>query len=232
MRLSIIIRVMEKHKFYAAITGDIVGSTRFAGDRREKALSTLKSSFRIMEDALAGTICAPFAIHRGDSFQGVLDRPEVALRAALIIRAGLGAGFESGNLHLRMDARLAIGIGSIDSLPGGLSAEGDGEAFRLSGPALDAMKGDQRLVIRTRWPQIQAELDAECALLDALISKWSVGQAQAILGQMRNLTQGAAARESGISQPAIQQRLKHAGGRAVAGFCRRYEEIISRLVNA
>ncbi|MEW5802516.1 MAG: SatD family protein [bacterium] len=222
---------MEKQKFYAAITGDIVGSTRFAKDHREKVLSTLKSSFKTVEDILPEALAAPFAIFRGDSFQGVLDRPEAALRAALIIRASLGAGFESRNLLLRMDARIAIGIGSVDFLPEGLSAEGDGEAFRLSGPALDSMKGDQRLVIRTRWPHIHAEFDTECALLDVLISKWSWEQAQAITGQMRNLTQEAAALEFGISQPAIQQRLKHAGGWAVAGFCQRYEEIIKRLIN-
>jgi len=222
---------MEKNKFYAAITGDIVGSTRFAADQRDEILSVIKSSFKIVEDALPGTLCAPFAIYRGDSFQGVLAIPEVALRAALIIRASLGAGFESGKIHLRMDARMAIGIGSIDFLPGNLSAEGDGEAFRLSGPALDSMRGDQRLVIRTHWPQVHAELDTECALLDVIISKWSVGQAQAIMEQIRNMTQEAAARKFGISQPAVQQRLKHAGGWAVAEFCRRYEEIISRLIN-
>ncbi|MGA1874172.1 MAG: hypothetical protein ACMUIA_01040 [bacterium] len=38
---------------------------------------------------------------------------------------------------------------SADSLSQGLSSEDDGEAFRLSGPALDWMKGDQRLVSRT-----------------------------------------------------------------------------------
>jgi hypothetical protein len=221
---------MEKQKFYAAITGDIVGSTRFASDHREKVLSAVKSSFKIVEDALPGTLCAPFAIYRGDSFQGVLNRPEAALRAALIIRAFLIAGFESGKTHLRMDARMAIGVGSIDFLPGGLSAEGDGEAFRLSGPALDSIRGDQRMVIRTHWPQVHAELDTECALLDAIISKWSAGQAQAIMEQIQNLTQEAAARKFGISQPAVQQRLKHAGGWAVAEFCRRYEEIISQLV--
>ncbi|MEW6382256.1 MAG: SatD family protein [bacterium] len=220
---------MEQNRFYAAITGDVVGSTRFSADQREKVLSTLKSSFEAVEDTLPGALCAPFAVYRGDSFQGVLDRPELALRAVLIIRAGLNRGFVSGNRRLRMDARMAVGIGSIDFLPKGLSSEGDGEAFRLSGPALDKMKGDQRLVIRTRWPEVNAEFDAECALLDVLISKWSAEQAQAIMGQIRHLTQGAAAREYGISQPAVQQRLKHAGGWAVAELCQRFQEVISRL---
>jgi len=222
---------MKKHKFYAAITGDIVGSTRFASDQREKVVSAVKSSFKTVEDALPGTFCAPFAIYRGDGFQGVVDKPEFALRAALLMRASLSAGFEFGSRRLRMDARMAIGIGAIDFLPKNASAEGDGEAFRLSGPALDSMKGEHRLVIRTCWPQLHAELDTECALLDAIISKWSAGQARAIVEQIRNMTQEAAARKLGISQPAVQQRLKHAGGWAVAEFCRRYEEIISQMIN-
>jgi len=223
---------MESRKLYAVITGDIVKSTRFAPDQRDGVLSTLKAAFETVKDTLSGALCTPFSIYRGDSFQGVLDRPELALRAVLIIRASLGCGFLGAHRRLRLDARMAVGIGEVDFLPKGSSSEGDGEAFRLSGPALDnmdRMRGGQRLLIRTRWPEVNAEFDTECALLDALISKWSVGQAQVIMAQVRNLTQGATARELGISQPAVQQRLKHAGGWAVAEFCRRYEEVISRL---
>jgi len=68
-------------------------------------------------------------IFRGDSFQGVLSRPDEALNAALIIRASLLSKFKGK--RTRLDSRIAIGIGKIDYLPLDQAGEGDGEAFRI-----------------------------------------------------------------------------------------------------
>ncbi|MCF6154674.1 MAG: hypothetical protein E3K36_05360 [Candidatus Brocadia sp.] len=218
---------MRNDGLYAVITGDIVGSSRLTTAQRSRLLSVLKSSFNTIKDILPDGIRAPFEIHRGDSFQGVLSKPEAALRVAIIIRAGLRHGFKTKQRRYALDARIAIGIGSIDFLPSGRGSEGDGEAFRRSGPTLDGMKGDRRLLIRTPWQAVDAELDIECALLDALINRWSAEQSQAILGQIRGLTQERAAKEFGISQPAVRQRLKSAGGWAIEELCRRYELLIA-----
>ncbi|KAA0241373.1 MAG: hypothetical protein EDM70_18280 [Candidatus Brocadia sp. AMX2] len=157
----------------------------------------------------------------------MLSKPEAALRIAIVIRAGLRHGFEAKQRRYALDARIAVGVGSIDFLPAGRGSEGDGEAFRRSGPILDKMKGDQRLLIRTPWQDIDTELGIECALLDALINRWSAEQSQAILGQIRGLTQERAAKDFGISQPAVRQRLKSAGGWAIEELCRRYEQLIA-----
>lgn len=218
---------MKNNRLYTVITGDIVGSSRLTASQRSHLLSVMKSSFKTIKDILPDGIRAPFEIHRGDSFQGVLSKPEAALRVAIVIRAGLRHGFETKQRRYALDARIAVGIGPIDFLPAGRGSEGDGEAFRRSGPTLDGMKGDQRLLIRTPWQAVDAELDIECALLDALVNRWSAEQSQAILGQIRGLTQEEAAREFGISQPAVRQRLKSAGGWAIEELCRRYEQLIT-----
>ncbi|MDN3514375.1 MAG: SatD family protein [Candidatus Brocadia sp.] len=199
---------MRNNGLYAVITGDIVGSSRLTASQRGRLLSVLKSSFKTIKDILPDGIRAPFEIHRGDSFQGVLSKPGAALRAAIVIRAGLRYGFQTKQRRYALDARIAVGIGQIEFLRAGRGAEGDGEAFRRSGQTLDVMKGDQRLIIRTPWKEVDAEFDIACALLDALVTRWSAEQAQAILGQIRGLTQEKAAREFGISQPAVRQRLK------------------------
>ncbi len=191
-------------------------------------MSALKSSFKTIKVILPDGIRAPFEIHRGDSFQGVLSKPEAALRAAIVIRASLRHGFQTKQRRYALDARIAVGVGSIAFLPAGRGPEGDGEAFRRSGQTLDGMKGDQRLIIRTPWQEADAELDIACALLDALITRWSAEQAQAILGLLRGLTQERAARELGISQPAVRQRLKSAGGWAIEELCRRFEYLITK----
>ncbi|TVM04253.1 MAG: hypothetical protein CV087_01025 [Candidatus Brocadia sp. WS118] len=217
---------MKNIGLYAVVTGDIVGSSKLTTGQRSHLLSVLKSSFNTLKKILPDGIRAPFEIHRGDSFQGVLSKPEAALRVAIAIRTSLRHGFETKQRRNALDARIAVGIGPIDLLPAGRVAEGDGEAFRRSGPILDTMKGDQRLLIRTPWQAVDAELDIECALLDALINRCSGAQAQAILGQIRGLTQEMAAQEFGVSQPAVRQRLKSAGGRAIEELCRRYEQLI------
>ncbi len=176
-------------------------------------------------------MCSPFEIHRGDSFQGVLSEPERALSVAIIIRVNLRKGFESQRRQKLLDARIAIGIGSIDFLPNGRGTEGDGEAFRLSGPILDEMKGDRRLIIRTSQENIHEELDTECALLDALINKWSGEQAEAILCQIRGLSQKEAAKELRNSQPAVRLRLKGGGSWAVELLLKRYRQLISQIIS-
>lgn len=217
---------MRNNGLYAVVTGDIVGSTKLTVRQRSRLLSVLKSSLNTIKDILPDGIRAPFEIHRGDSFQGVLSKPEAALRVAIAIRTSLRHGFATKQRRHALDARIAVGVGQIDFLPARRGSEGDGEAFRRSGQTLDEMKGDQKLIIRTPWQEVDAELDTECALLDALINRWSGEQAQAILGQIRGLTQEKAAREFGVSQPAVRQRLKSAGGWAIEELCQRYEQII------
>ncbi len=219
-------RGMKNRGLYAVITGDIVGSSKLTASQRGRLLSVLKSSFHALKNIMIDGMRAPFEIHRGDSFQGVLSKPEAALRVAIAIRTCLRHGFETKQRRHALDARIAVGIGQIDFLPAGRGSEGDGSAFRRSGQTLDAMKGDQRLIIRTPWQELDAEFDTACALLDALINRWSSEQAQAILGQIRGLTQEKAAREFGVSQPAVRQRLKSAGGWAIEALCRRYEQVI------
>jgi hypothetical protein len=223
--------VKKKAGLYAVITGDIVGSSKLTIKQRVQFLEILKTSFTNIEKIFPRIISSPFEIHRGDSFQGVLSGPENALSVSIIIRVNLRESFKTQRRRKALDARIAIGIGSIDFLPNGRGTEGDGEAFRLSGPILDEMKGDRRLIIRTSQESIHEELDTECALLDALITKWSIEQVQAILCKTRGLTQEETAKELRISQPAVLLRLKGAGSWAYELFLERYKQLISQIIS-
>jgi hypothetical protein len=220
-----------KKTLFAVITGDIVDSSKLSISQRDQFLKILKTSFINVEKIFPNTMHSPFEIHRGDSFQGVLSKPEKALPVSIIIRVNLRKGLEVKRRRKALDARIAVGIGSIDFLPEGRGTEGDGEAFRLSGPILDKMKGDQRLIIRTPQKNIHEEFDTECALLDALINKWSNEQAQAILCHIRGLTQKETAKELHISQPAVRFRLKGAGSWAVELFLERYNRLIHQIIS-
>lgn len=212
---------MSAGKIYAVLTGDLIGYSRFKPKDREKVLSILKGTFRKLPP---GMIASKFHIFRGDSFQGVLSMPDEALLAALIIRSCLISGF-SGKSH-RIDTRIAIGLGTIDRL-GKRAGEGDGEAFRNSGKGLDSMKkGDHNITALTPWKELNDELRAECALLDALIMRWSREQAEAVMYHIMGQTQEEIARSLNISQPAVFQRLRTSGMRAVQEFLQRYRETV------
>jgi hypothetical protein len=224
--------VADRTQLYAVLTGDVTGSSSFPPDNREGFLQLLRSTLDqvLAHSSTAAAFYGRFEIFRGDSFQGILMRPEEALQAAISIRAALRSNQPHDIMHTRFDARIAIGVGMVDFLPkAGSISEGDGEAYRLSGPTLDAMKGERHLAIKSLWSEINEELDTECALLDVLIAKWTREQAEAILWYLRKDTQRETAIRFEISQPAVQLRLKSAGSWAVERFCKRYKELIKKI---
>jgi len=194
-------------------------------------LNALKSSLESLNRSLPGRTAVKFQMYRGDSFQAVILRPELALRGAILIRAGLRHRIRPSRRRQAPDCRIAIGIGTIDSLPTRAVSEGDGEAFRRSGPPLDKMKGDRRLRVESTWPEIDSELNTELALLDVVASRWSPQQAEAVIAHLRGITQADAAKTMGISQPAVVSRLKAAGGSAVEDLCQRYEHLVSSKIS-
>jgi hypothetical protein len=210
---------MNHDQIYAVITGDIVGSTKLSVESRDFSLSSIESIFKYVRST-HGDINAHHVIYRGDSFQAVISIPGIALEVSVMIRSTLRA-FKN-----QLDARIAVGLGTIDYRHGKTISEWDGEAFRRSGPVLDEMKGDRRLQISTPWKDVDAELRIELALLDLIIRKWSRPQSEAIRLQLQGYTQERMAKELGISQPAIQQRLSSAGAPSLTDMIQRYQTLI------
>ena len=217
-------------RIYAVLTGDLIGSSKFEPNEREEIISFLKRSFKMVEEILPqDTVVSSFEIYRGDSFQCVLSKPECGLLAAVAIRSYLRSIFKKRKDHL--DARIAIGIGTIDSLPLGKSGEGDGEAFRNSGPVLDKMKKENRkTMITTPWPIVNNDLRSECALFDALADRWTNEQSHAINSKIHGRIQKEIAENIGVSQSAVFQRLKLAGCGAVQEFLDHYKTLIENAI--
>jgi len=219
--------MIKNNRLFSVLTGDVVNSSKLDNPNRVKLLDILKSSFALINNMLPKAIMSPFVIFRGDSFQGVLNDPGLSIKVALLIRAQLIHEFSIPSKRNSIDARIAIGVGTIGFIPKNKKgSEGDGQAFQLSGTGLDKMKKYQHLVIRTPWDGVDKEFDAECALLDALMNRWSAVQAEAVLKQLGGLNQEKVAKELGITQPAVVSRLKSAGSWAIDLFCKRFETLI------
>lgn len=216
-----------KDQLYAVITGDIAKSSRFEGEARRKLLTVVKGAFSKVESILGTeSIAFPFEVFRGDSFQGVLIQAEKALTAAVLIRAFIRSSYKT-TLKNAVDARIAVGIGAISHLPDKNSGEGDGDAYRNSGPELDKMSKHARMtIIKTPWDQINEELNVECAMLDVIISRWTVEQADVVLEFFNGKTQDEMAAALNISQPAIKKRVASANIFQLELMINRFNKII------
>ncbi|MBE7178019.1 MAG: hypothetical protein INR69_16570 [Mucilaginibacter polytrichastri] len=180
----------------AALTGDIVGSTQLERADAEALIEYLKKE-------LAALFGEDTAVFRGDSFQAVEKNVQSALPKAIMLRAKLktwldGRGWPSG------DVRIAIGYGESGTIARQIS-ESNGEAFRLSGRALDAM-GDELLALACADAGKNTTLQVLASLLDAVMQGWTAPQAEVAAWLLNGSTQTEIAAALGISQPAVHKR--------------------------
>ncbi|UKJ06013.1 SatD family protein [Solitalea lacus] len=201
---------------YAVLTADIVNSTSLDKADRELLLNTLKG----LSSQIDGI---EFHIFRGDAFQGLSEKPWLALEQCIKTRAYL-LKTNTSSRSVCFDARMAIGLGGV-SLKAETIEESDGEAFRNSGQLLDE-KSSKRLLFKSPWEEINAEMQVLCILLDVIINKWTLAQAEVIWERLNGFNQMAIAQKLGISQASVNNRLKLAEFDALQTVLNRYQTII------
>jgi hypothetical protein len=227
-------------KLYAIINGDIIGSTRMSIKEREEFMKHLQRGFEALKKIKTLGIVRNFEIYRGDSFQGALEKPEGALRAALLLRSLSRMSqptmvkvnpvakkvFISSAFDVT-DLRIAVGIGTVTVLKNKLM-ESDGEAFRLSGRLFDSMKRQgPNLAIETSFKDMNKELEASWGLIDAIVNKWTRAQAEVVYYCLLGYSQVEIAKSLiKVSPPALNQRLKGAGWSALEKMITYFEETI------
>jgi hypothetical protein len=196
----------------AVLTGDIIRSSDLTPEKREQLQLVLTGVF---SEAARLTPSFRAEQFRGDSFQAVLDtQPEAGLRVLLLIIARL-------HLH-QFGVRIALGLGTV-SYESDSILTSDGSAFQASGPALDELKKrNQLLAIAGPSDSFNQEWRVHALTLDYLLSRWTVPQAEAVLGQLQGLTQEETARRLEIKQPAVQQRLQAVGWPVIEAILERF----------
>lgn len=215
---------------HAIITGDIIDSTHLNEAERKKMLAVLKKVFADLEEDDSHH---NFKIYRGDSFQGVCKVPEEALLASLKIRAALlKSDFAESTKTL--DARLAIGIGEAGKMSKNIGLS-DGEAFRNSGQLLNPKTKeefkklkDYKLLFKSPWEEVNAEMEVLLSAMDALMSKWTTEQAEVIYELLNRKTQTQIAIELSKSQSSISERVQNANWLAISNILARYQTLIKQ----
>lgn len=207
------------------ITADIVASRELSPKKREALYADVKASLQALQKE--GWI-ASYELYRGDSLQCVAARPELALRVALIIRSFFKAYSGEEGTDSKYDVRIAAGVGGVDFYSKTDLAHSDGEAFRLSGEGLDSLRDvPWRLALRTSDAAFTESLAPAVLLLDAVLQKWTAPGAEAVFYRLKDEKEEAISRKVGVSQPAINQRLKSAQWYAVDALLQYFEKTIN-----
>lgn len=206
----------------AVITGDIVRSEFIGLDKRGELLKALQ---QVCEE-LQKFSPMKMEIYRGDSFQIVMERPEVSLKVATLIRSYLISKTPQGEKNI-WDARISIGIGEIDYVSTSIVVS-DGEAFRLSGRGLDNLD-KARMCISTKWDMVNEEVAASIGFVDYTITKLSVKQAQLLyMTDALELSQLEIAARIGKSQQNISKTLITSLEPLLSLYWEHFEKLINR----
>ena len=140
----------------AVVTGDFTGFSGMPRPVRMKAPGIVRDAGRSLVRAFGPVMPLDIDVFRGDGWQALLFDPAMALRAALFFRAFIISRID----HPGVDTRMAIGIGSVDYVPPGNVAAGDGAAYRTSGKLLESLTTPRRGLIRCAF--------APCAMPEAI----------------------------------------------------------------
>lgn len=199
------------------LSGDLVKSSHRQA-KRSAIMSGLSRAVEASRGYLEDHHCRLYFsdFYRGDAFQCALTDPRYLLWTAVFLRAEL--------MKLRADkvdadVRLGMGFGAVSAWDARNITASDGEAFRLSGKALDALKSGKekyrRLRILPPWADEEARFSVLAAFIDALMQRWTPEQAAAMSLFLRDKSQEEISKRFKVKQPAVQGRLQKAGHFAI-----------------
>lgn len=160
---------------HAVLTGDIVKSRNLSPEELKTVRSAVARAVRTAEGWQPGLVVAEVEFFRGDAWQVLLQDPGPAFRTAVLIRATLLA-------RRLADSRVSIGIGAVGEIHPDRVSLCTGEAFHLSGHALDAMTLYWRMEIAVpKSPDSFSDWLSICIhLCDTIIRDWTPRQAEIV----------------------------------------------------
>ncbi len=218
-------------KYYAVVTGDIVGSTRLSPATFKRVLAVIDRGGADLQKQFARSVHLPISVFRGDSWQLLVVDPGDALRVALYFRACLRAESDSGGI----DTRFSIGVGPIDTLPERSVAEGRGEAFVLSGQLMDKkISSRMRFALARTTPDDwweERSIAVILSIMDTVATRWTSAQARAVCSALIGWTQERIAKgwsDGPITQQAVAQHLARAGWDGISEAIEYYERVMRK----
>ena len=206
----------------AIITADIVNYTKFT----QNSEGNLMDNFIKWTKRTGSFSEVKYELYRGDSFQCIIPNLNQTLKICLLNRSYFLRLSKNQN---GLDVRQAIGLGDVESLQKTLSRS-DGQAFRFSGRSFDEMdKKGNRIIFKSSFDEIDAELNTSFSLLEAIIKGWTATQAEVFFHKLQGKKEKEIAEQLSVSQPAVNRHLKALSWSAVERLLSRFEEIANKI---
>ncbi len=166
--------------------------------------------------------------YRGDSFQVLVNRPEEALRAALIVKTAVNKmvtdkslGKRSKKMH---DVAVSIGLGEVSEKSGANTQ--NARPYILSGRGLDLLK-EKKLTLGLFSGDKENDITYRTIFefYHWIMKQWSVSSAELVYHKLQNKTEQQIAPLLGISQSAVNQRSRAACWNGLEQLLSHYKEI-------
>ena len=160
---------------FAVLTGDIVGSRQVPARQLERTRRLVAAGAALFRRRQPRALCGVPEAFRGDAWQLLLREPRWALRVALLMRALLLARND-------VTTRIAIGVGEVEVVNRRRISLSTGEAFVLSGHALDHITGyfDLTGALPERAAPLAGWFPAMLHLCSGLVRPWTRRQAEIV----------------------------------------------------
>ncbi|BAO56573.1 SatD family protein [Nonlabens marinus] len=177
------------------IAGDIVNSQQNNPDEYLTVLKSVLSEYS--QDGM-------FQIYRGDSFQAVLNRPQLGLYAALKLKTAL-------KRLSSLDVRVAIGLGDVNIIENNVAIS-TGNALTRSGELLDSLKNKEQNIMVRSDHKLDNYMNAVLKMALLYMDDWTENSASVVYELLDNpsLTQEELGKKLGIQQSTASRRLNRA----------------------
>ncbi len=203
---------------HAVLTGDIVNSTLLEASQEKKLLKLLQ---HILSDHKQ-------EFFRGDSFQAYIKESSLALRIALQCRTA-AISLQPEQSPAVSDVRISIGIGQVES-PVRTLATAKGEAFLLSGRALDAIdKTEGRLIIITENKLANYAFSVMSDYINSIYKQMTPKQAEVIFELLKGYSQQHVAEKLNRSKSTISQHVTAGRWDEIENILKKYQEIVQQI---
>ena len=188
----------QQSRLYAVLTGDLVKSSKLSGDLSSEAMKWLRKASVDFTGLYPQSVIGKIDTFRHDSWQLLIGKPQLALRAAVFFRAALKK-HSSGKI--KYDTRIAVGIGTVEKIAASRISDSRGIAFSLSGKCLDTTR-DMRIAYQTSddLRSLHRSISRVLVpLLDCVVSDWTPKESEAVWGALQGWTQEEIAEKSPIN---------------------------------
>jgi len=217
---------MTKKAHYAVAAGELAPGSRVSDAKFSKIPDLIRASFQAVNRLVPKEGKLKYEIIRMDEFLTMSESPAHSMRSVIMLFSAFRF-LSYKELSERLDLKICEGIGPVEYAQDHLR-ESDGTAFRSSTNGMAKMKRNQRLSIITPDKDLNAEFALSCSFMDILIHDWSDEQAEAMFLNLIGKNQMEISQMLGISQPAVNRRLKAAHCESINMFIKRFEYLLKK----